>query len=699
MSEEVLLRLRELLHFDRRKRVPLQLQTESSECGLACLSMLSGFYGRHTDLLTLRQQAELSSRGSSLASLIQTAGKIGMASRPVSVNITELSEMRLPCILHWDFNHFVVLAGIKGKNYIIHDPATGRCIITMDELSNHFTGIGLEVWPDADFEPQVQQSRLKIGNLLSGITGFKTAIAKIFCLSLIIEFITLLMPVGTQMVMDNALPASDRGLLTLVCLSLLLMMLIQAGSSVIRGWMIMVMSTYTNLQWKDGLFRHLLNLPLAWFERRHMGDVQSRFSSLDSLQSALTQSLPGAIIDGIMAAGAFILLLLYGGVLTWIVTAFTFAFALLRVITWPRYRQAQEELLIKNGRAASSFTETLYATATVRAQGLSEQRRQSWLALLADASNSSISLMRFDVLAGIAGTLIGAFDGVVILWIGISAVMDHTMTLGAFVAFSSFRGMFSDRVLSLTALLLQLRMLMLHSERIADIALSEPETQKTEQLIFSPGQALSLEAKNLSFSYDAHSPVVFSDFNLTVLAGESVAITGPSGMGKTTLMKVLCGLIEAKAGTVLVNGIDIAAAGLSSYRRAVGCVLQEDRLLAGSLRQNITGFSREVDEEWMTECARLSHVHSDIMAFPMGYETLTGELGEGLSGGQKQRIFIARALYRRPGILFMDEATSHLDESNETLINVAISRLNITRIIIAHRPSTIASAGRVIKLG
>ena len=699
MNEELLLQLRNLLRFEKRKRVPLQLQTEAAECGLACLAMVSGFYGRHIDLITLRREANISSRGSNLASLIKVANKIGMASRPLALVISDLSSIKKPCILHWDFNHFIVLAEIKGDSYIIHDPATGRHVITQKELSDHFTGVGLELWPETKFIPQSQEVSLKTTSLFRSVVGLKSAIVKIFCLSLIIEFITLLMPVGTQMVMDNAIPASDRGLLTLICLSLLVMTLMQAGVSVIRAWIVMVMSTYTDLQWKDGLFRHLLSLPLSWFERRHMGDVQSRFSSLDTIRSTLTQSVSSAMIDGIMASGAFILLILYGGPLVWVVAAFTLVFVLLRLATWPRYRQAQKELLIKNGRAASFFTETLYAAATVRAQGLSEQRRQGWLNMLVDASDSGISLMRFDILARIAGTFIGTCDGVIILWLGISSVIDHSMTLGAFVAFSSFRGIFSERILSLTAAILQLRMLTLHNERIADIALSEPEHQKAEQIVFPPSQALSLRAENLSFSYDAHSPAVFRDFNFFVHAGESVAIVGPSGIGKTTLMKVLCGLIEAKSGIILLNDIDMASIGLSNYRQAVGCVLQEDRLLAGSLRQNITGFSHEVDEEWMIECARLSHVHDDIMALPMKYETLTGELGEGLSGGQKQRIFIARALYRRPGILFMDEATSHLDERNESLINIAVSKLNITRIIIAHRPSTIASASRVIMMG
>ena len=400
-----------------------------------------------------------------------------------------------------------------------------------------------------------------------------------------------------------------------------------------------------------------------------------------------------------MATGALFLLILYGGWLAWVVTGFTLIFVLLRIFTWPRYRQAQEELLIKNARAASSFTETLYAAATVRAQGLSHRRREIWLNMMADATGSGVSLLRFDMLAGIAGTFIAASDSVIILWLGISAVINHTMTLGAFVAFTAFRGMFSDRVLSLTGVILQLRMLSLHNERIADIALSEPESDKEEvQCLFPAGEALTLKGEDLMFHYDRFSPPVLQNLNISIAAGESVAITGASGRGKTILMKILCGLTAPVKGRVLVNNVDIKAAGLSNYRRSIACILQEDRLLAGTLCDNITGFSYNVDEEWMHHCARLSHIHDDIMALPVGYETLTGELGEGLSGGQRQRLFIARALYRRPGIIFMDEATSHLDEKNEALINAAIQTLEITRVLIAHRPSTILSADRIIEL-
>jgi ATP-binding cassette subfamily B protein RaxB len=401
-----------------------------------------------------------------------------------------------------------------------------------------------------------------------------------------------------------------------------------------------------------------------------------------------------------MAIGALILLILYGGWLSSVVIGVTLIYVLMRLSTYPVYRRTSEELLVKNARASSLFTETLFAISTIRAQGLEEQRRKSWLNQIAGSVTTSFRLARFDMMFAVLSAFITASDNVLILWLGISQVMEHKMTVGAFIAFGAFRGMFSDRILSLTGMFLQLRMLSVHSDRIADIALSNPETKDEKRVVTTTlGQEpLSLETRNLAFSYFSGSKPVFSGLDISIIAGESVAITGPSGCGKSTLMRVLCGLSMATEGCVLANGIEIYESGIQNYRKEIACILQEDRLLAGSIKDNITGFCENPDEEWMICCARAAYIHNDITSLPMGYETLTGELGEGLSGGQRQRIFIARALYTKPRILFMDEATSHLDETNEKLINEAISSLNITRIIIAHRLTTIASADRVISM-
>ncbi len=621
-----------------------------------------------------------------------------MVTRALSLELDELGALKMPCILHWDFSHFVVLVSVKRNRYVLHDPARGRRYLGREEMSRYFTGIALEVWPGSEFQAETQQTRISLRSLINSIYGIKRTLAKIFCLSVVIEAINLVMPVGTQLVMDHAIPAGDRGLLTLISAGLMFFILLRAAVSMLRAWSSLVMSTLINVQWQSGLFDHLLRLPLAFFERRKLGDIQSRFDSLDTLRATFTTSVIGLIMDSIMVVGVFVMMLLYGGYLTWIVLCFTTIYIFIRLVTYGNYRQISEECLVREARAASYFMETLYGIATVKIQGMVGIRGAYWLNMKIDAINSGIKLTRMDLLFGGINTFVTACDQVVILWLGAGLVIDNQMTIGMFVAFSSFRGQFSERVTSLTSFLLQLKIMSLHNERIADIALHEKEEKKHEIEIVAHMGPISLETNDLSYRYDSQSAPIFSALSLSVAPGESVAITGASGAGKTTLMKVLCGLFEPDSGRVLINGIDIRQMGINNYHRMIACVMQDDRLFSGSIRENICGFAEEMDEEWMVECARASHIHDVIMNMPMGYETLIGELGEGLSGGQKQRIFIARALYRKPGILFMDEATSALDSESEHFVNVAIKNMNITRVIIAHRETTLKTVDRVISI-
>ncbi|EEV0101567.1 peptidase domain-containing ABC transporter [Escherichia coli] len=687
-----------LLDLRWQRRVPVIHQTETAECGLACLAMICGHFGKNIDLIYLRRKFNLSARGATLAGINGIAEQLGMATRALSLELDELRVLKTPCILHWDFSHFVVLVSVKRNRYVLHDPARGIRYISREEMSRYFTGVALEVWPGSEFQSETLQTRISLRSLINSIYGIKRTLAKIFCLSVVIEAINLLMPVGTQLVMDHAIPAGDRGLLTLISAALMFFILLKAATSTLRAWSSLVMSTLINVQWQSGLFDHLLRLPLAFFERRKLGDIQSRFDSLDTLRATFTTSVIGFIMDSIMVVGVFVMMLLYGGYLTWIVLCFTTIYIFIRLVTYGNYRQISEECLVREARAASYFMETLYGIATVKIQGMVGIRGAHWLNMKIDAINSGIKLTRMDLLFGGINTFVTACDQIVILWLGAGLVIDNQMTIGMFVAFSSFRGQFSERVASLTSFLLQLRIMSLHNERIADIALHEKEEKKPEIEIVAHMGPISLETNGLSYRYDSQSAPIFSALSLSVAPGESVAITGASGAGKTTLMKVLCGLFEPDSGRVLINGIDIRQIGINNYQRMIACVMQDDRLFSGSIRENICGFAAEMDEEWMVECARASHIHDVIMNMPMGYETLIGELGEGLSGGQKQRIFIARALYRKPGILFMDEATSALDSESEHFVNVAIKNMNITRVIIAHRETTLRTVDRVISI-
>ncbi|EBC9529150.1 peptidase domain-containing ABC transporter, partial [Salmonella enterica] len=642
-----------LLDLRWQRRVPVIHQTETAECGLACLAMICGHFGKNIDLIYLRRKFNLSARGATLAGINGIAEQLGMATRALSLELDELRVLKTPCILHWDFSHFVVLVSVKRNRYVLHDPARGIRYISREEMSRYFTGVALEVWPGSEFQSETLQTRISLRSLINSIYGIKRTLAKIFCLSVVIEAINLLMPVGTQLVMDHAIPAGDRGLLTLISAALMFFILLKAATSTLRAWSSLVMSTLINVQWQSGLFDHLLRLPLAFFERRKLGDIQSRFDSLDTLRATFTTSVIGFIMDSIMVVGVCVMMLLYGGYLTWIVLCFTTIYIFIRLVTYGNYRQISEECLVREARAASYFMETLYGIATVKIQGMVGIRGAHWLNMKIDAINSGIKLTRMDLLFGGINTFVTACDQIVILWLGAGLVIDNQMTIGMFVAFSSFRGQFSERVASLTSFLLQLRIMSLHNERIADIALHEKEEKKPEIEIVADMGPISLETNGLSYRYDSQSAPIFSALSLSVAPGESVAITGASGAGKTTLMKVLCGLFEPDSGRVLINGIDIRQIGINNYHRMIACVMQDDRLFSGSIRENICGFAEEMDEEWMVECARASHIHDVIMNMPMGYETLIGELGEGLSGGQKQRIFIARALYRKPGILFM----------------------------------------------
>ncbi|WP_159124765.1 peptidase domain-containing ABC transporter [Enterobacter roggenkampii] len=698
MSKRSLKTLIEQLDLPLRPRVPLVHQTESSECGLACLAMICSHYGKQSNLIALRQQFNLSARGTTLSGMTQIAEQLGLATRCLSLDLNELSALKTPCILHWDFNHFVVLVSVKQNRAILHDPARGRRKVGMEEMSKYFTGIALEVWPGSTFAAQPTSHQFSLRSLAAKVHGLKGMLGKIFFYSLIIETINLLIPIGTQLALDHAIPAADLGLLTVICIGLFLFTLLRVALSALRSWSSLIMTTLINVQWQSGLFTHLVRLPLSYFERRKLGDIQSRFGSLNTLRETFTSSIIGALIDGTMMMGVIVMMILYGGWLTSVVIGFTALYVLTRLLTYSTYRELSEETLIRDARTRSYFMETLYGIATVKMQGLSERRGTHWLNLEIDTINTEIKITKMDLLFGGVNAFIIACEQITMLWLGSKLIIENAMTIGMFIAFGVFREQFADRIWSLTNFLMKLRMMHLHNERVSDIALNVREMKKPDREIINTMQPVTLETHALSYRYDEHSADVFRDLSFKVSAGESVAITGPSGAGKTTLMRVLCGLFEPLSGSVTIDGYDIQQLGLNNYRKIIGCVMQDEKLFSGSIRENICGFDDKGDKEWMEACARASYIHDVIIKMPMGYETLIGELGEGLSGGQKQRLFIARALYRKPGILFMDEATSALDEESESYVNAAIKKLNITRIIIAHRKSTIASAERVIQL-
>jgi ATP-binding cassette subfamily B protein RaxB len=685
-----------------RRRTPLVLQTEVAECGLACLAMIAGRYGHRIDLPALRQRQNLSLRGTTLHDLVRMASGMRLATRAVRAELPHLRRLRLPCILHWDQNHFVVLTRVGRRRMIIHDPAVGRRYVPVQEVDKRFTGVVLEAWPTEGFERKTERARVRIWDLLRRTHGFAAVAAQVLTMSLVLEAITLAIPIGFQLVLDDVVVSDDRDLLTLIVLGLGLVLAFRALVDFARSWTMMVAGSSLTLQWKMSLFRHLILLPLSFFERRHAGDVASRFSSIDRIQQTLSTASISPVVDGVMAFVLVGMMWLYEPWLAGLAIVTTGIYALVRGLAYRLYRRANEEAVVYAASESSHFLETLRGMASIKALAIGDRRQGIWNNYLVDRVGAELRVGKIDLIFSISSTLLFGFDRIVIIFFGARAVMDGVLSVGMLVAFLAYKDQFSQRVGKLLDIIVRLGTLTVHGERVADIALAETEqgdhshTSGLAARVISPRSGLS--ARGINFRYSENEARVIADFDLDVAPGECIAIAGPSGAGKTTLLKILAGLLRPTAGTVLIDDVPLPAIGLEAYRAQIGCVLQDDRLFAGSIAENIAGFSPSPDPERIQQVARFASIHEEIVRMPMGYETLVGDMGSSLSGGQMQRIVLARALYRGPRILLLDEATSHLDEENERAINEAIRRLPISRVIVAHRRSTLEMADRVVPI-
>jgi ATP-binding cassette subfamily B protein RaxB len=684
------------------RRTPLILQTETAECGLACLAMIAGRYGRRVDLPALRQSYNLSLRGTTLHDLVRIASGMRLATRALRAELQHLRGLRLPCILHWDHNHFVVLIRVQGRRIIIHDPAVGRRNVPIQEVNKRFTGIVLESWPTESFERKTERARVRMWDLLRRTNGFAAIATQVLTMSLVLEVIGLTIPIGFQLVLDDVVVSDDRDLLTLIALGLVLVLTSRALIDFVRSWAIMVAGASLTLQWKLSLFRHLLLLPLSFFERRHAGDLASRFASIDRIQQTLTTASISPVVDGVMAFVLLAIMWFYDPWLAGLAIITTGIYALTRALAYQLYRRASEEAVVYAASESSHFFESLRGMASIKALAIGDRRQGIWNNYLLERVGAELRVSKIDLIFTIFSTFLFGLDHIIIIFFGARAVMGGIISIGMLVAFLAYKDQFSQRIGKSLDTVVRLGTLTVHGERIADIALAETEQGDMRYTSGSAATVISLKAglkaRSISFRYSDYEPWVIADFDLDVAPGECVAIAGVSGAGKTTLLKILAGLLRPTAGTVLIDDVPLQAIGLEAYRAQIGCVLQDDRLFAGSIAENIAGFSPLPDPERIQQVARFAAVHEEIVRMPMGYETLVGDMGSSLSGGQMQRVVLARALYRGPRILLLDEATSHLDEENERAINQAIRRLPISRVIVAHRRSTLDMADRIVPI-
>jgi ATP-binding cassette, subfamily B, bacterial CvaB/MchF/RaxB len=691
----------DLLNFSAGRRLPVIMQTEAAECGLTCLAMIAGYYGFDTDLTSLRHKYAISAHGATLKQVMDIGAKLNLSGRALKLDMQHLAQLQTPCILHWEMKHFVVLKKVSKYKVIIHDPAIGERSFSFEEVRKLFTGVALELTPTPAFEKGEDKQQLTLRQFWSRIFGLKRSLVMVLVLSLLLQLFALISPYYMQTVVDDVLLRSDDNLLLVLAIGFGLLLLIETATGFFRQMLILNFSTRLNIQMSANVFHHLIRLPMDYFAKRHMGDVVSRFGSLQQIREMLTTGMVAALIDGLMALITLVVMFVYSTTLSFIVLGVVFLYGLLRYLLYRPLRLLNEEQIMASAKEQSHFMESVRAIQTVKMFGKEADRQNQWQNRLAETMNRGIQISRWGIGFETANKLLFGLENILILFFAATAVMDNLMTVGMLYAFISYKNRFVGAMDSLIAKWVELRMLELHFNRLADMVftptdnLLEQGSQSSAQSASQPIQG-KISVKDLSFAYSRAEAPVFSNLDFTVQPGETVAIVGASGGGKTTLLKCMMGLLSPSNGQVLAD--DKPLAQVAGYRSQIAAVMQEDQLLSGTIADNIACFDPKPDLEKVVVCAHLSCIHEDILQKPMQYNTLVGDMGASLSSGQKQRILLARALYHKPKILFMDEATSHLDTSNEAKINEHIRQLNITRIIVAHRPQTIRSAQRVLAL-
>lgn len=537
---------------------------------------------------------------------------------------------------------------------------------------------------------------------------------KIIIFALALEVLTLGSPLLNQLVIDEVLVAADQSLLTIIIIALLLLSLTQMLLALARQWASITLLVNFNMQWTARVFHHLIRLPLSWYDARSKGSINARFSAIDTIQEALTTQILEGILDILLVITSIGMMLLYSPEMMLIAIIAAIIYAVLRAIWYPSLRQSAEDAWDASARESGHFLETLNGILSLRINGVSAHREAAWLNLNVIRRNTQLRQSRLLMCYDIAHTMTGSLVAAVVLWKGAGEVLNGTFTVGMLVAYLSYQSRFSSSISSLTDKFFSWRMLDIYNERLADIVLNPAEGQQpptyfddvdnTEDLrqrrpnplptgVFPP-----LVIEQLAFSHKGSNNQVIKNVTLTLHHGEVVAISGKSGCGKSTLVKLILGIHVPEKGTITTFGIPHPHPDYFQVRQRIGTVLQDDHLFRGSIADNIIFFNDDRNHDRMMQCAQLALIDTEIMAMPMGYQTLLGEAGAGLSDGQKQRVLLARALYKKPGFLLLDEATSHLDVESEIIISQTLRQMGIPVLLIAHRPETLASADRILNL-
>ncbi|MFK8018620.1 MAG: peptidase domain-containing ABC transporter [Pseudomonadales bacterium] len=680
----------------RTGKINLCMQSEAAECGLACVLMVASYYGQHNDLIDARRTMGISSSGANLRSIMGLAESIGLTARPVKVDLTAIGQLKLPAIIHWDFDHFVVLSKARSNQIEIYDPAVGVRRYSLDDFSKHFTGVALELAPRKEFRQEDNSKKLSLLAFWGQTAGLRSSLVLVLVLSVLVQIFALSMPFYMQVVVDEVLSKNDKDLVTILALGFLAVTLINVLTTAVRSYANLFISNQLSFNMGNSVLHHLLRLPLDYFKKRHIGDLISRVGSLKPLQDFLTNGFISGIIDGLLALLTIALMFFYSAKLASVVIIAALLYSAFRIIQFRSLRAANMEHLVAEAKVESTFIETVRSVQGVKLAAKELDRQTVWANQFSRAIDTGAKVERLDITRESVHGVTQGVEYILIVYLGAKIVLAGGMTIGMLFAFIAYRAHFSKSFTSIVDLLLEYLMIGLHLERLSDITRTEKEVgsdRKSKLLLPIEG---SIEVSDLSYRYSNNDPLIFSDLNLTVEAGEFVSIFGASGSGKTSLLTVLMGLSEPSSGSISIDGMDLKSLGMSSYRAQISAVMQEDTLFSGSLLENITFFDLSPDIKRVRQVCIAADILHEIERMPMSFDTLVTDMGTSLSVGQQQRVLMARALYQQPKVLFLDEGTAHVGKESELKIMNALRAMPITCIFVTHNPSLLSLADKVV---
>ncbi len=683
-----------------RRRVPVMLQMSEVECGAACLAMVLSYHGRETGISELREVCAVGRDGVTAQSLANVARDCGLRARGYSIEPPDFKLIPLPAVVHWEFNHFIVVERWTPRSILIIDPASGRRRLTAEEFSAGFTGVVLTFEPGAQFARRRAANRIsKLGFLryMMGTRGVRALLAQILLMSLLLQLLGLALPVFTKVLVDHVIPFQMSSVMTVLGLGMVMWVLTQTVAGYLRASLLVYLQAQLDSRLMLDFFEHLLALPFRFFQQRTSGDLLMRLGSNMVLREALTTQTMSGILDGSLVIMYLAVLLAWTPAFGLLVLGIGMLQVVLLLATTRRVQQVMERDLRAQVESQSYLIEALAGIATLKAAGAEERALEHWSNLFFNQLNVSLERNRLSIIIETGMTMLRTFSPLVLLWFGARRVLDGAMSLGTMLAINALAAAFLTPLSSLLTGGQRLQLVGAHLDRIRDVLEAEPE-QDAKSVQHASQLKGKIELRGVNFRYNPSAPLVLKDISLTIEPGQKIALVGRTGSGKSTLAMLLLGLHKPVSGEVFYDGAPLEELNYRTLRSQFGVVLQESFLFSGSIRQNIAFNDPALTLEQVTQAARLAAIHDEITQMPLGYETLIAEGGTALSGGQRQRLSIARALAHTPSILLLDEATSHLDVMTENQVDLNLSKLSCTRIVMAHRLSTIRNANLILVL-